>query len=66
MIRRKAAMVGTGAQGFSLGWLVKKADDGNESMTMIFEDKTTGVVTEKPVIDVKFSDGSPDVIVELE
>ncbi len=66
MIRRKAAMVGTGAQGFALAWLVKKADDGNETMAIVFEDKTTGVVAEKPVAEVKFADGSPDVIPEIE
>ncbi len=66
MIRRKAALVGTGDPGFCLGWLVKIDSEDNQTMVFIFENKTTQLVNEQPLNNIKFTDGQPDIIPEIE
>lgn len=65
MIRRAAALVGTGQQGYALAWLVKIALSGDESMKIAFENSTDGTLSEQALEAVKFTDGSPAVIPEL-
>jgi hypothetical protein len=73
MIRRAANLIGTGDSGFVLSWYV---DNQPTSPTysqplMVFEDSVApaggnpGVVTIQPAANIRFSDGSPATIPEL-
>lgn len=70
MIRRAANLVGTGDSGFVLAWYVDQQPTSPtfSQPLMVFEDATTptggnpGVVTIQPANNIRFSDGSPEVI----
>ena len=73
MIRRPAALVGTGDLGYVLGWLVQVDVTGNQSMVMAFEctlpsapTGNPGVVTLQPAINIRFLDGSPPAVPTIE
>lgn len=73
MIRRKAALVGTGDQGFVLAWLKKKDANEVEKIVFAFEaigplkaGDNPGMCSEQPLENIRFLDGSPEVIAEIE
>lgn len=65
MIRRKATSIGLGINGFVLAWNIRTDASGNQTTVMILEATATGIVAEYPANDIKFLDGSPDVIPEV-
>lgn len=69
MIRRSAALIGTGDAGFVLAWRVKIDSLGNETLAVDFEHTLAAVVGGNPgevreysVESIRFTDGSPSVI----
>lgn len=65
MIRRKAKLTGDGSPGFVLGWLIKAAPSGDESMLLVFEKAEDGRMQEVDPEHVMFDDGSPDIIPQI-
>lgn len=62
MIRRKASLVETAEQGWCVALLLKKAADGSESLSAVFESAANQEMTEQPSANIKFEDGNPEVI----
>jgi hypothetical protein len=59
MIRRAATRITDSAPGFVTAGLVKTDSDENQTYTLVFEASGPGTLTEEPIANIKFMDGSP-------
>ena len=72
MIRRPASLIGTGEAGFVLNWFIQDDTTVDAKSVMTFEMKPAdssgnpGVVSIQPADNIRFDDGSPDTIPEIE
>ncbi len=64
-IRRPAALVGTGEIGFVVGVLLKIAENQSESVVVVFEGQESGLLTEQPIDQIHYTDGSPADLLEM-
>jgi len=62
MIRRKAVVIDANQPAFVLGWMLKVGADKSEVMQVAVELVADGAVYIMPIEQVKFADGSPEVI----
>lgn len=72
MIRRAASLIGTGEAGWVLNWFIQNGTTEAAASVMTFEmtpaptGGNPGVVSIQPASNIRFDDGSPDTIPEIE
>ena len=59
MVRRAATRINDGALGFVVGQLIKTDSNENQTLVFVYECSSTNLVTEEPMANVKYTDGSP-------
>lgn len=72
MIRRPASLIGTGEGGFVLNWFIQNGTTDAAASVMTFEmtpapeGGNPGIVSIQPAANIRFDDGSPSTIPEIE